>query len=217
MTCAEFELFLPEMLEGTTSTDLQRHLDSCCACSELASDLQLITQQARRLSLDVVEDPSPRVWNSIEIALKQEGLIASGNRTRPARAASPSMFAFWRPAWSMVLAAAFVLTFAVLLNQRGTGKADMAASLQPSISPSLAAVASPYSNDDQRILAAVSSRSPALRPAYEANIQNVNAYIRDAEQWAKNNPNDQEAQQYLMNAYEQRAVVYDMAMEHSLQ
>ena len=35
--------------------------------------------------------------------------------------------------------------------------------------------------------------------------QNVNAYIRDAEESAQANPNDEEAQQIVMDAYEQRA------------
>jgi hypothetical protein len=43
----------------------------------------------------------------------------------------------------------------------------------------------------------------------------VNAYIEDAEASAKQNPTDEEAQQSLMNAYEQRSMVYEMALDRS--
>jgi hypothetical protein len=112
------------------------------------------------------------------------------------------------------LAAAFLVAFGALLYQRGTGRPEMASYVRPPVAQAVDLAA--YSPEDQSMLAEISSRSPALRPAYEANIQKVNAYIRDAEQWAKSNPNDEEAQQYLMNAYEQRAVVYTMALDRSL-
>jgi hypothetical protein len=56
-----------------------------------------------------------------------------------------------------------------------------------------------------------------MRDAYEQNLRAVNAYIHDAEQSANNDPNDEVAQQYLRNAYEQKAMVYEMALDRSLQ
>jgi len=70
--------------------------------------------------------------------------------------------------------------------------------------------------DDEMLLQTVASTSPAMLGAYQADIQNVNAYIRDAEQSVKNDPNDEEAQQYLMSAYQQRNMVYEMAMDRTL-
>ena len=71
-------------------------------------------------------------------------------------------------------------------------------------------------DDDQQVLEAIGSRSPAIRADYAANLQNVNDYIRDAEESAQADPNDEEAQQSLMDAYEQRAMVYDMALDRSM-
>ena len=71
-------------------------------------------------------------------------------------------------------------------------------------------------NDDQQLLEEVSSSSPAVRASYENDLRHVNEYIRDAEQSAKAHPDDEEAQQYLMNAYEQKAMVYELAMDRSL-
>jgi hypothetical protein len=55
-----------------------------------------------------------------------------------------------------------------------------------------------------------------MRASYEANLEDVNSYIRDAEASTRSNPNDEQAQQSLMNAYEQRAMVYEMALDRSL-
>jgi len=62
----------------------------------------------------------------------------------------------------------------------------------------------------------VGSRTPSMRTSYADNLQNVNAYIRDAEQTVQNDPNDEEAQRSLMAAYEQKAMVYEMALDRSL-
>src|SRR6202049_3219039 len=72
MTCQEFERVLPELGDGY-SIEQETHLRSCSACSDLVADLNAISQQARLLQGS--EEPSPWVWNSIEVALRQEGLI----------------------------------------------------------------------------------------------------------------------------------------------
>jgi hypothetical protein len=47
-------------------------------------------------------------------------------------------------------------------------------------------------------------------------LRNVNAYIQDARESAEADPNDEEAQQSLMDAYQQKAMVYEMALNRSL-
>jgi hypothetical protein len=44
----------------------------------------------------------------------------------------------------------------------------------------------------------------------------VNAYIHDAEDQANADPNDEEARQSLLNAYQEKAMVYEMALNRSL-
>ncbi len=73
MTCAEFQYQLPDLLEEDGSPELQAHLKGCAICSGLATSLQTIIGEAR--TLQASHEPSPRVWNSIEIALRKEGLI----------------------------------------------------------------------------------------------------------------------------------------------
>jgi len=208
MTCEEFERVLPELGSGS-SIEQEAHLRLCPACSELVADLNAIAQQARYLKAS--EEPSPWVWNSIEIALRQEGLIRQ--ETKPSRVPVPLLG--WKLRWLVPLAAAFLIAFGVLMFQRGTGQPRLAEQPTPSGGVVTAGL-QPMASDDQQLLNTVAARMPSMRAAYEANLRSVNAYIRDAEESAHSDPNDEVAQQYLRNAYEQKAMVYEMAMDRSL-
>lgn len=213
MTCEEFQRVLPENWGGHTM-EQKEHLKSCSACSDLVSDLDAISDQARLLQAS--EDPSPRVWNSIEIALRQEGLI---HEAQPLGSLVPAMTR-WRAAWLIPLAAAFLMAFGILVFERGTGRPQIAQQ-PPAPSPTVTAGLQGERGvsvlaEDEQLLQLVAARAPALKVAYESDLRAVNSYIRDAELSARNNPNDEVAQRYLMNAYEQRAMVYHMALDRSL-
>ncbi len=213
MNCAEFQRVLPGMLEGGSNAEQERHLHSCPECSELVSDLNAISQQAKRLR--ACEEPSPRVWNSIEMALRQEGLIGQPQREPFLVSARPRR---WRMAWLAPVTAAVLAVLGVMVYERGAQRqAEQQPTARENAPASLAANINLASvSDDQQLLEMVGTRSPALRADYESNLQNVNAYIRDAEESAKANPNDEEAQQSLMDAYQQRTMVYAMALDRSL-
>jgi len=208
MTCEEFERVLPQLGDSSHSIEQEEHLKSCSACSDLVSDLESISRQARLLKDS--EEPSPWVWNSIEVALREEGLIRQPAPPPATRAPLSS----WNLRWlAAPLAAVFLLALGLLLQERG--------GMQPGTSIERAANTVPANeeampSDDQQLLNTVAERMPSLRAAYEANLRSVNAYIRDAERSAHSDPNDEQAQQALVNAYEQRAMVYEMALDRSL-
>jgi hypothetical protein len=58
--------------------------------------------------------------------------------------------------------------------------------------------------------------SPAARASYADDLETVNAFIRDAEDNVARNPNDDEARHFLMQAYQERAMVYASAMDRSV-
>ena len=70
------------------------------------------------------------------------------------------------------------------------------------------------STDDQQFLDQVSGRSPTMKATYESQLRSVNSYIRDAEAYVKRNPADEDARRHLMHAYEQKAMLYQMALDH---
>jgi hypothetical protein len=213
MTCEEFERVLPELGSGH-NIEQEEHLRSCSACSDLLADLNAISQQARLLRSS--EEPSPWVWNSIEVALRQEGLI---HPAQQGHTQHPAPMLGWKLRWLVPAAAGFLIVFGVLVFQRGTPSHVADSHSQPA--DVVTADPPPYSviamgSDDVQLLNTVGTRTPSMRAAYEADLQSVNAYIRDAELSVHSNPNDEVAQQYLRNAYEEKAMVYEMALDRSL-
>jgi hypothetical protein len=217
MTCEEFGRVLPELEGDHHTVEQEEHLKTCSFCASLISDLNAISAGARLLAED--QEPSPRVWNAIAIALRQEGLIRdpqapailSGSRLRD-----------WRFGWLRSVAIALVAGAALLIVveriPRETSVArQVATSPAPIVkAPAGISQASSLDADELQLLNFVASRAPAMRAGYESDLRAVNAYIRDAEISVRDNPNDAIAQQYLMNAYEQRAMVYEMAMNRAL-
>ena len=70
------------------------------------------------------------------------------------------------------------------------------------------------STEDQQFLDDVGQHSPRMKAEYESQLRAVNSYIRDAEAYLKQNPGDEDARQHVMAAYEQKAMLYQMALDH---
>lgn len=213
MNCGEFEHILLEYLEGAHTTPEQRaHLSSCHACSSLVSDLECISSTAPLLQ--ATDEPSPRVWNAIELQLREEGLI------RPQQIPQFTMswherLGGWRAAWLVPVLAAMVVIAGVKLylpNRAGDNNpvAKQAATPSTQKVKALAVTA-----EDEDMLKTVESRPPAVRASYRHDLDQANAYIRDAEESLKNDPTDVYNQQLLMNAYEQKQMLYDLVVDRS--
>ncbi len=207
MTCAEFQKVLPYIIETGGSRDEEAHLRTCPVCSDLVADLKYIAEQAKLLV--PMEDPAPRVWEGIQKALQTEGLVrpagARGRLLGPQR---------WGAiAWLLGAAALVLIAVGLVYRQAASPREN------PENLPKAAAQQTAPSTDadDAAMLTAVSERNPSLKASYEDNLKQVNAYIRDAKRSVEQNPNDEDAQQSLVQAYEQKALLYDMALSRSLQ
>lgn len=199
MTCVELQQSLAEIEDGSTA-EQTAHLRSCPACTALVRELKHIVAAAGRLQ--EADEPSPRVWNSIEIALRREGLI------RPQRTA---FAAHWGAARWLVPAAAMLLLAAGILVQQG--------GLHPNTSQQVALVV-PSENhadlNDDELMQEVADNAPAMKAAYQENLQQVNDSIRDAETFVQQSPQDEDARRSLMDAYQQKSMLFEMAMDRSL-
>ena len=179
MNCADFQEVLPEVFEGDQTAEQESHLQSCSMCSSLVAELDLIANEARQLQ--EVAEPNPRVWASIEIALRQEGIIHEPQMRPTLSSCAPPLEHELAGAGR----SAAVIAAGVVVYQRG--------SAPPSSTPAGPAVAQVVPNklpitplsvndEDRQLLDALASRSPAAQKQYASNLQNVNAYIRDAEE-----------------------------------
>lgn len=75
------------------------------------------------------------------------------------------------------------------------------------------AVEAEPSTEDQQFLSAVSTLAPSMRATYENQLQAVNADIRETQAYVDRNPGDADARQHLMDAYQQKALLYQIALD----
>jgi hypothetical protein len=210
MNCFELQESLVDLADGGSAAQ-QAHLKSCSKCSALVADLNLIVSTAEELRS--IAEPSPRVWNSIEIVLRQEGLI---HPPRTGRSLLPS---FHSPAWIrwMVPAAA------ALLIAVGVYLRDHSLFRQIAPIPDAAVIHGAQSDlklaglNDDDLKQELAQLSPALQAQYSDNLRCVNEYIQDEQSIVAADPNDEEAHRSLMEAYQQKAMLFDLALDRSLQ
>ena len=62
----------------------------------------------------------------------------------------------------------------------------------------------------------VGQQSPALREQYAENLRRVNEYIQDAKSFVASEPNDEDARRSLMEAYQEKAMLFELALDRSL-
>ena len=207
MTCVEFERDLPDFLEGVSAPELQAHFSSCPFCSGLVADLKFIAAQAPQLG-DSAE-PSPRVWNAIEAQLRREGLIREAERPRNSLR---DFFHRWQSGWLVPVAAALAIVAGIkLYHPARVGETTAVARVSTVPSPKAA-----ISAEDKELLRTLARHVPAQQASYRRNLEQANTFIRDAEQSVRNDPNDVYTQQLLINAYEQKQMLFDLAVNRSL-
>ena len=204
MSCAEFQKVLPYIIETGGNAEEEQHLRECPVCSDLVQDLRYIAEQAKLLV--PMEDPSPRVWDGIKGSLEREGMI------RPARARGRLLGSKSSLPWIGVLGAVILVAFGTFLFQRGRQQqpgavVEGAPTVHASLLDTIAT-----EQDDQQLLQQVATTHPGSEAMYETNLKQVNAAIADAKQRLREDPDDQDARQSLMRAYEQKAMLYDLAV-----
>jgi hypothetical protein len=207
MTCVELQESLIENDSGGTAAQ-RAHLKGCPHCAGLVSDLLVIACAAG--DLRAAHEPGPHVWDSIETTLRREGIIKPFAR----RSLLPSLTGSWSWAsWALPVAAIVLITIGMLVRPHApTGElATQGATSQPGYDA--ASIAGLNDND---LLAELAEQAPALQAQYSENLRNVNDYIRDAKHSLDANPNDEEARRALMDAYQEKAMLFELALDRSL-
>ena len=204
MNCQQFQEVLPHIIESGGSADQEGHLQTCTACSDLVRDLKYIAEQARLLL--PMRDPSPRVWSNIEESLQREGLIQEGRMSRQGHTMTitQTQKKSWTPLGSILAAAAVITLAVVVINYHPRSTVAANDSQTTTV------------DADQTLISQVAQQQPEVRQAYEQSLREVNTYISDAQKAVSDNPNDDAARRHLQAAYQQKAMLYQMATSRSL-
>lgn len=211
MTCVELQASLVEN-ENASSSEQRAHLKNCRECSALVADLLVIACAAGELR--AAEDPGARVWNGIETALRREGII------RPQRTKGSLLPAFtgsrgWTR-WMLPVAAGLLVTVGVLVRQHSAS--HQIASNENSSQPAFSEAGSDLGAglNDADLMQEIEQQPAALQAEYSDNLRRANQYIADAKNVLAADPNDEEARRSLMEAYQQKAMLFEFALDRSL-
>jgi hypothetical protein len=84
-----------------------------------------------------------------------------------------------------------------------------------------ALVTTPVANQsglsDEDLMQEVAENEPTMKTQYAENLRQVNESIRDAQGLVDESPNDSDARRSLMDAYHQKSMLFELAMDRSLQ
>jgi hypothetical protein len=229
--------------DGAFQTDFDAHVKSCPACSDLVSDLKLIASEARQLAATEEPAPRVWVRIAAELRAEGLIREPQSAPTRPILVTtSPRRrwSAWWlAPVTAVLLAAgsyvvsrkpapqvakqqapATPVTTPVPVNPTATSASVPTPAPQQPAQKSAkptdmvgTAVEPEPSAEDQQFLSEVSTRVPSMRATYENQLQAVNADIRESQAYLDRNPGDADARQHLMDAYEQKALLYQIALD----
>jgi hypothetical protein len=212
MTCVELQESLIENESGSTAAQ-RAHLKNCQQCAALVADLLVIACAAGELRAG--EEPSPQVWNSIETTLRREGIIRPQHTGRSLLPSFSSSWAWAR--WALPVAAALLITIGIAVRPhvpRQSAISNVASSSPTNDAAGSDAVIAGLNDDD--LLGEIAEQAPALRAEFTENLRHVNEYIRDAKEGLAANPNDEEARRALMDAYQEKAMLFELALDRSL-
>lgn len=206
MNCVELQASLVGIDDGRSAAQ-RDHLKNCLECSALLSELILISSAA--VELRAADEPGPHIWKSIESKLREEGVIRPQRANRSLVPALGSRWGWVR--WMAPAAAALLITVGLYVRQHSL--VHRLARDTEAVGASDLAVAG--LNDDDLLLE-IAQQSPAIKAQYADNLRRVNQYIQDAKSVVAANPNDDEARRSLMEAYQQKAMLFELAMDRSL-
>jgi len=234
---------LIEGTNGDQDLEFQSHVKTCPRCAELVWDLKAIASEARLLSNTeepaprvwlriaaelraegLIREPEKglapvsrpvlkRRWSVFWLApvAAAIAILAAGLHFLPHKATPPVTPSVAKQ--TAVPQPEAPVQQQVAKQSAPTPAPHSAARQTAQASRDVAKVSAPSNEDDQQFLSEVSTRAPIMRDAYEKQLQAVNNEIRETQAYINRNPGDMDARQYLLEVYQQKAMLYQMALD----
>ncbi len=224
--CADFERELAAYLEGEERQSVLSHAESCEYCRCMLADLELIRSSSAEYGF---EEPPARLWTNVRATLVAEGVIR-----QPA-----SFWRRWLPVGGrgllrspipLAAAATLAIAFVIFLKAalpffRSRPASSSAAGIQPA-AVQLASASSPAEGSasvqrtikalEQEYYANAQSMQPSLQVTYQKSLQSLDNEIQECRVFSQKQPDNALVQQYLSNAYADKAELLQSALEYNL-
>ncbi len=228
-SCLKFRADLLAYLEGDSPADAAGHAAECEYCRCLLADIENVRQAG---SAPGVDEPPARVWTSVRAVLIEEKILRRPVGAKPA----PAGFADgWFP-WKLtgflrypapIAAAAAVLVASVVLFKapgylvrspmQSVNTLHPAAFMQSDVAPQdIASLRLTIRQLDEAYRANQASLEPSMRETYQKSLDSLNGEIQECRAAMKQQPEDGLTQDYLSDAYVQKARVLQTALEYNL-
>lgn len=225
--CLRFQAELPAYLEGEGSERVQAHAAVCGYCNCLLADLENIRTAGSEAGLD---EPPPAVWARVREGLLKEGIIRTPARARPVRSGFRERWFPWKTGtllrYPAPIAAAAIVAVVILFKVPGylahspmqsANTLHPAAFMQSDVAPQdIAALRQTIDQLDAAYQANQASLDPGMRATYEKSLASLNAEIAECRASMKSEPQDGLTQNYLSQAYVEKAQVLQTALEYNL-
>ncbi len=210
MQCSEFEAALEQTSGQPLPAEAAAHFAQCRSCRALTADLETITRLARELA-EPLEEPPARIWVQLRAELEAEGIIRTAVPEKVTSLQPQGRFAVilaWmrRPALIATYAAIMVLAAAVVWEQ-----------FPPEAPQPIVPTAAEYGLDrlETQTVNDLESASPEVNTAVRKDLDVVNKFIAECEKAVREEPQNEDARQYLYGAYQQKAELLAVAMDHT--
>jgi hypothetical protein len=167
----------------------------------------------------VLVPPPQRRWNAFWLAPVAVAILAAGSYLLTHKPMPPTarQTATAKPGEQQPEIQAAQQPETQVAQQPNTAPAKQTPALQnpqtDQTPPEQAELSAPPSADDQQFLSEVSSRAPTMRATYENQLQAVNTEIRETQAYVNRYPGDLDARQHLLEVYQQKAMLYQMALD----
>lgn len=217
--CLQFRTGLPAYLEGEEKPEILLHKAQCTPCESLLSDLELIRTTAKDWPL---ETPPPGVWSNIRATLKAEGVF---------RPTEDFWWKQWIPrrnlGWTLAAAAGAAASLVILVVVFFSTKNLQRNTMPGGSSTAVAMVSGPadltpvqdnlvhtVQQMEESYKARATLLDPSVKRSYEEGLSSLDSSIRECLTSLHEEPRNDLAREYLMQAYAAKAQVLASALEY---
>lgn len=210
MKCEELELAIEQDGLSPLSEAARAHVAGCAPCKNLLADFTAIARAAERLPAEVA--PPERLWISLRAQLEAEGIFRE--QAAPQRAGWwESLAAGFRGRMLATTAVGLVLVAAVTFQLRRTpALLGTVPAAVPQAYVTTAAMLQLHAQGVTDTLLKSAQATPAVASMRD-NLQIVDNFIAECEQRVRQQPDDDDAREYLSGAYQQKSELLAVMME----